>query len=78
MTSSAAGLRAATRARQLVRAFFGDDAEKTKLWFGTPNPLLGYVKPNDLIYMDKADKLLQFVERTLEENSDPLDKERAT
>lgn len=75
--SSKTGARASAEAQRLVRAFF-NDAEKTKLWFDTPNPLLGHVRPNDLVRMGRADKVLQFVERALGENrAPPGEKERA-
>jgi len=33
----------------LVAGHFKGDQEKTLHWFGTPNPLLGYISPRDMI-----------------------------
>lgn len=62
---------AAAEARRLVGEFFKDE-EKTALWFNTCNPQFGrYVKPQDLIDMGRADKLLRTVKLMLEENNAP-------
>ena len=48
--------------------FFGNDHAKTKLWFGTSNPLLGHISPNDMISLGRGDKLKKFVYTCLEDN----------
>ena len=50
----------------LVRTFLGFDW-KARLWMRTPNPLLGYIKPADLIRMSPG-KLLKIVKQQLAEN----------
>ena len=52
----------------LVAEFFSGDSEKTKLWFATPNPLLGNIPPVDMIKMGRERKLLAFVQTALDEN----------
>lgn len=44
----------------LVFEHFQDDV-KTKLWFQTPNPLLGNFSPRDMIRFGRFDKLRRFV-----------------
>jgi uncharacterized protein (DUF2384 family) len=51
----------------LVRGFFKDE-EKTKLWFHTENPMLGGIKPIDMIRQGRSEKLLKFVQAMLKEN----------
>ncbi len=51
--------------REKVEKFFGGDMEKTRLWFKTPNPLLGDVSPDDMISLHKTAKLLAFIEEAL-------------
>jgi hypothetical protein len=50
----------------LVFQFFNDDV-KTKLWFQTPNPMLGNVSPRDMIRLGRYNKLLRFVTQAMEE-----------
>lgn len=56
---------------RLVRGFFDGDRSKTRLWFATPNPLLGGVKPNDLFGLGRHEKLLKFIRTQLAENRPP-------
>ena len=51
-----------------VAGFFGGDADKTALWFMTPNPLLGNMPPRDLIRFGRSKKLLSFILNALAEN----------
>ncbi len=51
----------------LVASFF-QDANKTMLWFQTPNPELGDMKPRDMIILGRFSKLLSFIQIALEEN----------
>ena len=44
-----------------VAGFFNGDAQKTALWFKTPNPLLGDVAPRDMIRLGRYDKLRKFI-----------------
>ena len=52
----------------LVAGHFRGDAQKTALWFTTPNPLLGNVRPKDMIRFGRYKKLLKFVMNALAEN----------
>ena len=45
----------------LVAEYFDGDLEKTKLWFDTPNPLLGDMSPRDMIRYARHLKLRRFV-----------------
>ncbi len=53
---------------RLVTQFFDDDAEKTALWFETPNPLLGGASPYEMIRLGHSEKLRRFVMEALSEN----------
>lgn len=55
-------------ARRLVDDFFGGDLSKTKLWFETPNPLLGGITPLWLINNGRTHRLLEFIKTQLSEN----------
>jgi len=50
----------------LVFQFFNDDV-KTKLWFQTPNPMLGNISPRDMIRLGRYNKLLRFVTQAVDE-----------
>ncbi|MBI4309127.1 MAG: hypothetical protein HY591_02230 [Candidatus Omnitrophica bacterium] len=52
----------------LVAGHFQGDAVKTALWFTTLNPLLGNVKPRDMIRFGRYKKLFKFVVNALAEN----------
>ena len=52
----------------LVAEHFQGDAQKTALWFTTPNPLLGNISPRDMIRFGKSKKLFKFVVNALAEN----------
>lgn len=52
----------------LVAQFFDGDAEKTALWFKTPNPILGNVSPRDMIRFGRYKKLLKFILNAFSEN----------
>jgi uncharacterized protein (DUF2384 family) len=52
----------------LVFQFFNDDV-KTKLWLQTPNPMLGYASPRDMIRAGRYKKLLKFVTDALEDGA---------
>lgn len=45
----------------LVAEFFDGDAQKTAMWFKTPNPMLGGIKPRDMIRLGRYNKLLNFI-----------------
>lgn len=51
----------------LVADFF-KDADKTILWFYTPNPLLGEQTPRDMIRIGRSKKLIKFIRNALSEN----------
>lgn len=52
----------------LVAQFFQGDSNKTILWFNVPNPLLGDIKPKDMIRFGRSRKLFNFVFNALNEN----------
>lgn len=53
---------------QLVAEFFAGDQEKTALWFGTPNPMLGDLSPRDMLRFGRYKKLLKFILNAREES----------
>ena len=61
------------KVRSLVQGFFGSK-EKTELWIKTANPLLGGVKPTDMIRWGRGARLIQFIKTQLAENVPPIDK----
>jgi len=54
----------------LVAQYF-KDAQKTVLWFKTPNPLLGNVAPREMIRVGRFNKLHRFIMNALGENEPP-------
>lgn len=52
-----------------VKSFFKNNYKKTIYWFITSNPFLGDLKPIDLIYNNKSERLLQLVLSLIEENN---------
>lgn len=54
----------------LVLCFFNGDKDKTKLWFETPNPLLG-ISPAKMIEVGRYDKLLKWAKQQIDENKAP-------
>jgi predicted nucleotidyltransferase len=49
----------------LVAQFFDGDVTKTAIWWRTPNPLLGELRPRDMIRHGRVDKLRQFIMEAL-------------
>jgi hypothetical protein len=47
--------------RAIVNRFFDGDAEKIKAWWYTPNPLLGDVKPAEMVGRGREEKLLKVI-----------------
>ncbi|MBI3292586.1 MAG: hypothetical protein HYZ73_07245 [Elusimicrobia bacterium] len=45
------------------------DTQRTVLWFKIPNPLLGNVKPRDMIRVGRFKKLYEFILNALGENN---------
>jgi hypothetical protein len=54
-----------------VEKFFKGDLDKTRQWFKSSSPLLGHLSPDQLIKMQRTDKLLKFIEIQLSENAPP-------
>jgi len=54
----------------LVAEYFDGDALKTALWFNTPNPMLGGMKPRDMIRLGRYNKLIKFVIEAREANEE--------
>jgi len=46
---------------QLVADSFEGDSKRTALWFTSPNPMLGYTTPRDMIKLGRYKKLMQFI-----------------
>jgi len=53
---------------ELVKGYFKGDIRKTFLWFNTINPLLGGIKPIEMIMLGRCDKLLKFISSSIEDN----------
>lgn len=71
----------ADECRYLVLTFFNGDGEKMETWLAAKNPLLGGIAPNDMLHLNRGDKLLKFIKQQLAENAavdDSQDKRRAT
>lgn len=51
----------------LVADVFAGDAEKTALWFQTPNFMLGDISPRDMLRMGRYKRLLKFIQQSREE-----------
>jgi len=45
----------------LVARVFGDDVDKTDVWFKTRNPLLGDLSPRDMIRLGRFERLRKFI-----------------
>src|ERR1044072_4761326 len=45
----------------LVAEFFEGDANRTSAWFHARNPVLGNVKPRDMLRLGRFDRLYQFI-----------------
>lgn len=56
-----------TQIADFLLGFFKDQ-EKVYLWFNTKNPLLGGIKPLDMIRQGRSEKLLKFIQAMLREN----------
>lgn len=52
----------------LVAEHFDGDALKTHQWFTIPNPMLGGVRPRDMIRLGRYNRLLKFVIEARESN----------
>jgi hypothetical protein len=51
---------------EMVAAFFNGNTVKTSLWFKLPNPLLGGIRPRDMIRVGRTDKLTRIVKDALD------------
>lgn len=51
----------------LVSLYF-KDLDRTVLWFGVRNPLLGGISPRDMIRIGRFKKLLKFIHSAINEN----------
>lgn len=52
-----------------VTRFFGGDKEKAQLWFFTPNPLLGNIKPFSMLLIGRSEKLREFIKNQMGEKA---------
>lgn len=52
----------------LVGEYFDGDAEKTALWFRTPNPMFGGISPRDMIRFGRYKKLLKYILESRDQN----------
>lgn len=55
----------------LVLGFFKGDTDRTHLWFDSPNPLLGGIRPREMLALGRSEKLLQFIKNRLADNAHP-------
>ena len=62
--------RQASEARALVCGFFGSTST-TDLWMRSENPLLGGLRPVEMIRLGRGDRLIKFIKNSLEENKRP-------
>lgn len=53
----------------LVHAHFEGDNAKALDWFCTVNPLLGDIKPTDMMHFGRSKKLFWFIVDQMEENT---------
>lgn len=67
MRNSLKELRIEYECWSLVRDHF-NSAIKADKWFMTKNPLLGNIRPYDMLIMGRASKLLKFIQNELEGN----------
>jgi len=51
-----------------LKSFFEKEPHKIKLWMTTENPMLGGVKPIDLVIAGRSEKLLKFIENVVDGN----------
>lgn len=58
----------------LVAEFFEGDAEKTVMWFTTPNPMLGDITPRDMLRLGRAKKLIRFIMDAKSQNGEEKQK----
>jgi hypothetical protein len=60
-------LREIANIANLVAEFFGGDVVRTAAWFHAANPILGNIKPRDMLRLGRYHKLYQFVLEAREE-----------
>jgi hypothetical protein len=65
-TDLARRLKEIANVANLVAEVFEGDAEKTALWFSTPNFMLGEISPRDMIRAGRYKRLLKFVQEARE------------
>jgi hypothetical protein len=56
------------KVKELVVEFFNGDDKKVDAWFATENALLGGWSPQEMIYLGRQEKLLKFIQTSLDEN----------
>ncbi len=52
----------------LVNSHFKDES-KTQSWLNSDNPLIGNIAPAELIFQGRTEKLMDFINSSLGENS---------
>jgi hypothetical protein len=52
---------------EIAKKFFGS-RNKASLWFRTPNPLLGGLRPSEMIKMGREKKLINFMKNCIRGN----------
>jgi len=45
-----------------VKAIFGGNSKKARLWFRTPNPLLGDISPDQMLENGRHRRLKKFID----------------
>lgn len=56
--------------------FFNGDLNKVNKWLNTENPMLGGIKPSDMILLGRGEKLLRFIKTAITEGSKQVDKNK--
>ena len=62
----------------LVREYFDGDRAQTALWFRTPNPMLGYISPRDMIRSGRHGRLQKFILNACSGNAVRVEDETVT
>lgn len=57
-----------SESEKLVNDFFKEEPYKAQLWWNTKNPMLGNIRPIDMIKCGREKKLYQFIKSRIEQN----------
>jgi hypothetical protein len=51
-----------------IYKFFNQDSKKTLIWLNTVNPQLDNLSPNEMIRLNREEKLYKFIDTSLKDN----------